>query len=134
MSDPLIKRGQVRTVIGVEVDTLDVELMCNSETTFNNQPLQAFAMRGGFDGMRLSVDRFFAENWDTPPAGAIRLFTGRVSEVNIESNRVLLTVKSDLELLNVKLPRNVYQVQCVHTVYHDGCQLNAEDFTVSRPR
>ena len=42
-----------------------------------------------------------------------------------------LTLKDDRELLNVNLPRHVYQGQCVHTLYDAGCGLIAANFTVT---
>ena len=131
MSDPLIKRGSVRSVIGVEVDTLEVTLLCNSDTTVDGIPLAKFAMDGGFDGARMELDRTFSRSWNDEACGSLNLFTGRVAEVVVTGMEVTLTINSELELLNIQMPRNVYQAQCLHTVYDPGCGLNAANFTVT---
>lgn len=131
MSDPIIKRGNTRTVIGTEVDTLGVDLLCNAETLVGNTPLAAFAINGGFDGARLTVERSFAASWQSEACGSVHLFSGRVADVEVAGSAVHLDVNSDLELLNVMMPRNLYQATCIHTLYGPGCGLVAADFTVS---
>jgi uncharacterized phage protein (TIGR02218 family) len=131
MTDPIIKRGATRSVIGVEVDTLNVSLLLNSDVEVNGIPLAKFAMEGGFDGARLELDRSFAASWTAEACGSLNLFTGRVAEVTVTGTEVQLTVNSDLELLNVQMPRNVYQDQCIHTVYDPGCGLSPAAFTVT---
>jgi len=131
MTDPLLKRGSVRTTVGVQVDTLSVSLLVNSDVTVNGIPLAKFAINGGFDGARLELDRSFSSAWTERACGSLNLFTGRVSEVVVTGTEVQLTVKSDLELLNIQMPRNIYQAQCLHTVYDPGCGLVAANFTVT---
>lgn len=131
MTDPLIKRGTIRSVIGVEVDSLDLTLLCNSDTTVQGLPLPQFARLGGFDGARVQVDRYFSASWESAACGSLNLFTGRVGPVDITGVGVQLTVNSDLELLNIKMPRNLYMAGCIHTLYGPGCGLVAASFTVT---
>lgn len=131
MTDPLIKRSRVRSVIGTEVDSLDLSLLVNSDVQVANAPLSQFARQGGFDGARLSVDRFFSVSWTSEACGSLNLFTGRVADVDATGTEVKLTVNSDLELLNVKMPRNIYMASCIHTVYDAGCGLGSGNFTVT---
>lgn len=131
MTDPLIKRGQIRSVIGVEVDTLDLTLMCNSDVQVANVPLSQFARMGGFDGARVQLDRYFSASWQSAACGSLNLFTGRVGPVSVSGTEVKMTVNSDLELLNIKMPRNIYIAQCIHTLYGPGCGLAAAAFTVT---
>lgn len=131
MTDPLIKRGPIRTVTGVEVDSLDLTLMCNSDVLVQGVPLAQFASSGGFDGARVQVDRYFSASWQSAACGSLNLFTGRVSELSVSGTEVKTAVKSDLELLNIKMPRNLYMAQCVHTLYDSGCGLSAAAFTVT---
>lgn len=131
MTDPLIKRGTIRSTTGIEVDSLDVTLMSDADVTVQGLPLPQFARMGGFDGARVSVDRHFSASWTSASCGSLNLFTGRVGPVDITGLGVKLTVNSDLELLNVKMPRNIYMAQCIHTVYGPGCGLAAASFTVT---
>lgn len=131
MTDPLISRGSVRTRIGVEVDELDVTLFCTPEVTVGNVPFATFARNGGFDGARLTVTRSFAKNYGGASCGSLHVFSGRVSSLTIKGHEVEMSVRSDLEILDVQMPRNVYMAQCVHTLYDAGCTLSKATFTVT---
>lgn len=130
MTAPIVKRGGLRHKVGVEVDTLQVTLQVNPEVQQGGVPLAQFALQGGFDGARLTVRRYFAADWERPPAGSLELFSGRVADVDASAGEVRLQVKSDLEILNSRLPRNLYMAQCLHTVYDTGCQASRAAFTV----
>lgn len=128
---PLIKRGPIRSMIGVQVDTLDMTLLTNADVIVQNQPLSQFARNGGFDGARLRFDRYFSASWQAEACGSLNLFTGRVSELTVTGAEVKMSVKSDFELLNIPMPRNVYMAQCAHTLFDSGCTLSAAAFTVT---
>ena len=44
--------------------------------------------------------------------------------------RQKITVRSDLELLDVKIPRNVYQAGCMNTLYDAACGKDRDALTV----
>lgn len=131
MSDPIIRRGRIRNVIGVEVDELDVSMLCNSDTTVANVPLTQFARQGGFDGARLVVTRQFSKTHGGTSCGSLHLFSGRVGPLTVSGSEVKMSIKSDLELLDVMMPRNIFMAQCQHTLYDSGCNLSAAAFTVT---
>lgn len=121
---PLIKRGPTRVVIGLEVDTLDLTVAADATHMLDGEPFVAGATKGSLDGASVMLQRAFLTDWTAPPVGVVVLFFGRVSDVSGSRTEVKVTVKSDLELLNVKLPRNLYQASCLHTVYDAGCAVN----------
>jgi len=128
---PLITRGTTKTVVGIQVDQLQVSFLVNSTVLINTIPLAQFAMNGGFDGARLKLERVFMATWGDTSAGTLINFVGRVSDVTCTRAQVDLNINSDLELLNIMLPRNVYQAGCIHTLYDTGCGLVAATFTVT---
>lgn len=122
---PYLTRGQTRSLIGVEVDTLQVNFLVNSGVTINSIPVAQFAQQGGFDGATLELDRCFM-NPATPGVttpGYLILFVGQVAEAECTRSGVMLNVNSTLQLLNVQLPRNLYQAGCVHALFDPGCAL-----------
>ena len=87
-------------------------------------------MGGALDGARVVIERIFFSDWATP-VGAVVIFSGRVSDVSGSRSAVKVDVKSDIELLNVSSPRNIYQSGCMRTLYDGGCKVNREKFTVN---
>lgn len=131
---PLIKRGAVRTVIGLEVDTLDLKIaadMNDTANTIDGYPFIEGILKGGLDGASVLLERAFMSSWKAAPVGTVVLFSGRVSSVSGGRSEARITVKSDIELLNIKLPRNLYQASCMHTLYDTGCAVNKLSFTQS---
>jgi uncharacterized phage protein (TIGR02218 family) len=129
---PLIARGSTKLSIGVSVDTLDVTITGRATDTINGVPLMSFIARGGLDGARLTLERVFAANWSTAPAGTVLLFSGRISEVDMDRYEARLTIRSDLEVLDVKVPRNLYQPGCLNTLFDNTCGLARTAHTVTR--
>jgi len=131
MTDPIIKRGTMRSAVGIQVDEMGVTLLCNADSTIQGMPAAQFCAQGGFDGARLEITREFSAGWDSEACGSLNIFTGRVADMTITGTEVEMNIVSDLELLNVQLPRNVYQAQCLHVLYDQGCGLVASAFEVT---
>lgn len=116
----VVWRGSTRLVIGVEVDTLDVNVSPRSSLTINGRPLLAAAVSGAFDGARVVLERAFLSS-DVRVIGAVIMFAGRSADVTLGRTAIALRVNSDLERLSVPMPRNLYQAPCVHVLYSDAC-------------
>ena len=119
-----ITRGKIKTVVGVKVDTLDVTIAARAEHLLNGTAFLLACRQGALDGAHLKLERVFMPTLgDTSTLGTILLFTGRVAPLQIGRTQVRMDVNSDLELLNVKLPRNLFQPGCINTLYDGGCTL-----------
>lgn len=129
---PGLRRSRVRFTVGLSVDSLQVTLTDVLGTTINGTPLIPFIRAGGFTGARLQLDRCFWGVGDSAPVGALLWFGGRVAEVPlVDRYEAQLVVKSDVELLDVMIPRDVYQPGCLNTVYDATCGLARASFTVT---
>lgn len=126
----LFSRKNVKWVVGIEVDTLQLDIIADSSTLVNGLPLITTALQGQFDGAIVVVDRLFLSDWNTP-VDKVGLFYGKVSNFSAERNTVMLTVKSILEMLTVQMPPNLYQASCVHTLYSPGCKVNKASYTTT---
>ena len=124
-----VSRSNLSSKVGVEVSEFSVSLLCGSDsvvsTLAGDVPLTRFAREGGFDGSELTLTRFFAPSPQAEACGSLSMFTGRVADVRVTTTRVELSVNASLELLNIQFPRNVYESQCLHTLYDSRCQANA---------
>ncbi len=58
------------------------------------------------------------------------MFTGSIGPITLDRMVLDITCNSLVELLNIKLPRNLYQAGCQHTLFDAGCSLSAAAFAV----
>jgi uncharacterized phage protein (TIGR02218 family) len=128
---PGLKRNGVRFIVGVEVDALNITLNDNASTTINGVPLVQFIRAGGLNGARIQLDKAFWGATDTAPVGAVQWFAGRVAEVSTDRYEARITVKSDIELLDVMVPRDLYQAGCLNTLYDSMCGLDKTALAVN---
>jgi uncharacterized phage protein (TIGR02218 family) len=128
---PVIKRGNTKLNVGIAVDTLSLSLAADSSITVNGVPLMKFVAGGGLDGARLSLERAFSAGPGTAWVGTLPLFQGRVSDSQTSRYEASLTVNSDSELLNVMVPRNVYQPGCSNTLFDASCGLSKVAYGVT---
>jgi len=99
------------------------------------------AVRGGaLDGATATVDRAYLSAWPNDvsafskpaaPVGVINIFTGRVAAVDVSRTQVGIAINSHLELLDVSMPRRVFQAPCQHTLFDAGCSLVAASYAVT---
>ncbi len=128
---PGITRTRCKWSIGTEVDTLSITLYTDATrpVPIAGKPLLAFIAAGGLVGARVQLDRAFWTLGDTAPRGALLWFSGAVADIPLLTRReAQVNVKSDLQLLNIQVPREVYQAQCLRTVYDSECGLNRATF------
>ena len=126
-----ISRSAVREIIGTEVDTLDMTLFFGVNDLILGLPYPRFVQNGGFDGATVQLEKAFLSDWATAPVGTIIRFTGRISDAKPSRSQIDLTVKSYLELLNIQMPRNLYQPSCQHALFDGGCTLNKASFAAN---
>jgi len=133
VSDNLqISRSGIRTVAGIEVDTLSAELLADPTHTMLDTPVIEMAHNGGLDGATMQVERAFMPI-DAPSdtsAGTLVLFSGRINVDEIDRGRISMSVVSDIELLNIQMPRNIYQPGCSHSLFDAGCGLTKASYAV----
>lgn len=120
----ILERTATRTCIGVEVDTMEVTVTATLSELLNGVPWIQAANLGALDGASLQVDRLFMPTPGDVSLGVVNIFTGTVGGVEAGRMTAKLTVESDLKLLNIKMPRNLYQPGCQRTLFDAGCGLN----------
>lgn len=114
---------------GSDVDEQDMEVNYDHTATGWGVPFGRALRQGRLDGATISRDRYFRKDWKSPIVGGTPLFRGRISTVDrISRISAVVKVKSELVLLNVRMPVDLYQPGCTHTLYDPGCTLDKEDF------
>ncbi len=120
-TSPMIMRDRTKLTVGISVDTMNVTMFCGANDFIQGVPIPQFVNNGGFDGARLKVDRVFMATYGDTSAGVVNIFTGTISDVTPSRTQILLTVSSDMQLLNIPMPRNVYAPACSHSLYDSAC-------------
>jgi len=129
-SGPRFSRGKISESAKLEVATLDLTIQCAPGVTFLGLPMPLAAINGALDGATLRVERAYMTTYGDTSNGTILRFQGAVTSIAPSSTAVKLTVSSDLNRLNLAIPRVVFQPQCSHQVYDAGCALVRASFTV----
>jgi hypothetical protein len=123
---------------GVDIDEQEIDLICSAADTIKGVPVLQGIREHVLDGAYVQRDRAFfnpATNW--PPnlltgavaAGGVTMFKGRVAAVTaLGRTTAQINLKSDLVLLDIDFPRNLWQASCLHTLYDSGCGLNKANF------
>jgi uncharacterized phage protein (TIGR02218 family) len=119
-SAPLISRGPYRQSARLSIDTIDLDL--SGPFSIGGIVLQGLARNGYFDGARVTIHHLMGAYPGDLSKGAIYdWFEGPVAGVEINGQRVLLRCKSQLELMNIELPRFSIQPQCGNALYDVNC-------------
>ncbi|OTU62467.1 DUF2163 domain-containing protein [Acinetobacter baumannii] len=129
---PFISRDGITLSLGVEVDNLSVTIDVTDEETFESLRIVHAFHNGQMDGARFKLERIFMDA-STPTdtsAGTIKLFEGRIIEPEFDRNTIQASVASDLDELNVQMPRNLYQPSCSNTLFDHACGLNRENYAL----
>lgn len=130
---PLFKRSKVRTVLGVQVDTLDLKFFPQASDLLSGVRFTAACISGALDDSTITLERAVLDGSGSVPVykGKFVNFSGRTADVEVLRTEVRVVVKSDLELLNVQFPRELYQAQCLQTLYDTNCGVNRASYGVS---
>ena len=124
--------------VGLDVDTWQVVVVPLPGATIGGQPWLAAVRAGALDGALATVDRAY---WDGPPPigpglpvgamrGVVNVFTGRIAPVSGGRSVSVITINSHLELLNIALPRTLYQATCRWALWSEGELVMAVDLAL----
>jgi uncharacterized phage protein (TIGR02218 family) len=124
----LVDDLKFKCAAGLEVDHQQITVSARATDTVGGVPFLQALRNGVFDGCEIRRERAFLNSWspaDTAnPIGSVILFKGRIGTIdNIGRTTAQITVNSDLVLLDLQMPRNVYAPACQHVLYDSGCAL-----------
>lgn len=116
--------------IGTAADQLVFDVLPGTATVFGVPFLQALRT-GQFDGAELTLERCYMPTYGDTRAGTLRMFAGRVAEIDAGRSLATFTVNSHMELLNLKWPRNLYQAGCLNNLGDAQCAVNLANYAVA---
>jgi uncharacterized phage protein (TIGR02218 family) len=129
----LVDGLKYKAAIGLEVDRQQITISARSSDTVSGVPFLQALKNGVFDGTEITRYRvFFTSKMGGSAVGAVLLFKGRLGPIQkLGRTSAQLTVNSDLVLLDIDMPRNLYQPTCAHTLYDSGCTLVKSSFSTN---
>ena len=128
---PKFERSKTKIVIGVQVDELEVKVYPESTDLIGDLPFLQAAWQGQLDGALLQLERAFMPAYGDTSPGTVVLFTGRVSDVDCSRTGIDMKCRSHLELLNIQMPRRLWQSSCTHVFGGSMCQFNRTSLAVT---
>ncbi len=114
---PYFQRTAINQKVGVKVDDLTVEFTADSTMTWQGMPFLQGCRQGFLDWATIRLERAFMAAWGDTSAGTVTLFAGRVTRVDVGRTKSTVTVSGITDLLNIQMPRNVWQAQCLNVLF-----------------
>jgi uncharacterized phage protein (TIGR02218 family) len=115
---------KTKVVIGVQVDELEVNVYPEPADLIGDLPFLEAAWQGQLDGALLQLERAFMPAYGDTSPGTVVLFAGRISDVDCSRTGIDMRCRSHLELLNIQMPRRLWQSSCTHIFGGPMCQFN----------
>jgi uncharacterized phage protein (TIGR02218 family) len=121
---PRFERSKFKVVIGTQVDELQVQIYPEPTDLVGGISFLRAAWQGQFDGALLQLERAFMPTYGDTSPGTIVLFSGRISDIECTRSSVDIKSRSHLELLNIQMPRRLWQSSCTHLFGDAMCQFD----------
>ncbi len=123
-SGPLVQGLKYKSTVGLEVDKQQISIAARPTDFLTGSPILNALRDGAFDGATVQRDRVFMTAIGGSVVGGVTLFHGRVSTIDqVGRTSAVLTIASDLVVLDYDMPRNLYSPTCLHTLYDPGCAI-----------
>ena len=125
---PKFERSKTKVVIGTQVDELEVKIHPEPTDLIGDVSFLQATWQGQLDGALLQLERTFMATYGDTSPGTVVLFAGRISDIDCSRTGIDLKCRSHLELLNIQMPRRLWQASCTHTFGDAMCQFDRSAF------
>jgi hypothetical protein len=124
---PHIKRSSIEEKLGLDVSSLDLEIVAGLSDTVNGVPVLQLIASGVFDGAALTIDRLFMDSAGNQIGTVVR-FSGTIGAVDeVGQTGAKLTVDALVSLLSQQLPNIILQPNCTNTLFDARCTLRKKN-------
>jgi hypothetical protein len=94
---PKFERSKTSTVIGTQVDELDIKVYPEKTDLIGGTPWLEAAWQGQLDGALLQIERAFMPSYGDTSPGTVVLFAGRISDIDCSRTGIDMKCRSHLE-------------------------------------
>lgn len=121
---PVLARQKTRSVVGLEVSTMDIDVAPKTTDLVLGLSWHSAACGGYLDGCAVKLERAYLDFTNNLAfVGKLVHFVGNVAQVLTDGVNIALTVNSPVDQLMIQMPRNSWQSGCLHTLFDSGCTL-----------
>jgi uncharacterized phage protein (TIGR02218 family) len=120
---PAIQRSKWSAKNTTEVSEMEITLY-STGLDFPSGNLKKLIHDGLFDGAFIQLDRAYMPTYGDTSLGLVTLFGGRVGKVEINALGATVTCVAANVLMQQNIPRNTFQLGCIHTLYDSGCTVD----------
>jgi uncharacterized phage protein (TIGR02218 family) len=128
---PRFERSNIRWLVGIEVDTLTIDLFADDSILIGSAPIISAIASGLFDNATVLVERAFF-NQAGACQGTLYQFGGVVQEPVAYRGHAQVQVVSSTSLLNIQIPTAVYQPGCRNTWADLNCKVAKGVYLISK--
>jgi len=123
---------QSKQSIGLSVDDLSIDLFYDGTETILGVTFPQAFRTGLFDYAIVKHEQVFMTTWQLVVSSdyCLTIFIGRMDIDPTGRSKAEIKVKAFTELLNIQLPRLVYQPGCVNNLYDSNCKINRAAYAV----
>jgi len=121
---PKFERSKVTVQVGTQIDELEIKVYADTTDLIGATLFLQAAWTGELDGALLQLERAFMPAYGDTSAGTVVLFAGRISDIDCTRSGLDIKCRSHLELLNIQMPRRLWQASCTHIFGGPMCRFN----------
>ena len=126
---PAVDVGEWGVVNTIDVSTCDLVFYSTGTDWQGGQNFKTLVHQGLLVGAYVTIYELFMPTFGDVSLGAILVFAGRAGQGSITSTGVKLTVKGDNVLMQQYMPKNEFQLGCIHTLFDANCGASRTAFT-----
>lgn len=127
---PAIERDNVSLRAGLQVSEMNLQLSVDDDVMIGSLTAVQFAERGGLDGAQVTLEWAYFDE-DAVFKGNFVRFSGMTGTASWSAGSIEIMARSLTGTLNVVVPREVYQPQCLNQVFDSRCGLRESTWRVT---
>jgi len=127
---PAIERDNVALRAGLQVSEMNLQLGVDDDVLIGSLTAVQFAERGGLDGAQVTLEWAYFDD-DGALKGSFVRFSGMTGTASWSAGSIEIMARSLTGTLNVVVPREVYQPQCLNQVFDSLCGLRESTWRVT---
>lgn len=127
------ERGATKSRLGLEVDTLEIDLHAPTTLLIGGIPFMQALSNGYLDGAKVNLQIAVMSSFGDTTPGAVWGFDGVITQVDASRYTAKLQVSSMLYLMDVQYPTHICQSGCMNSLGDSACGVNlAGSYTFAR--